>query len=102
MRIDLDGDCSVASAQAIKKLFLDALASGKPTQVGFLGVTRVDLSFFELLRAARSGFAAHGVALTFCADLPEGLSRAAACAEFSELCQGGPQAASGMPEREAS
>ncbi len=77
MRIDLDGDCTVAAARAIKDLLQNALDKGERTQVSLSGVTRADLSLFELLRAARQGFLNRGVELVIVSDIPGHLAPAA-------------------------
>lgn len=85
MRIDLDGDCTVAAARVIKDLLQKALVGGEPTQVSLAGVTRADLSLFELLWAARQGFLNQGVDLVILPDIPEYLGQAAEWTGFSEL-----------------
>jgi ABC-type transporter Mla MlaB component len=85
MRIDLDGDCTVAVARTIKDLLQNALAGGEPTQVSLAGVTRADLSLFELLWAARQGFSNQGVELVILPDIPEHLEQAAAWTGLAEL-----------------
>jgi ABC-type transporter Mla MlaB component len=86
MRIDLDGDCTVAAARVIKDLLQNALAGGEPTQVSLKGVTRADLSLFELLLTARRGFAARGVELVLLPDLPGHLAPGADWTGLPELC----------------
>ncbi|KUG28256.1 hypothetical protein ASZ90_001874 [hydrocarbon metagenome] len=86
MRIDLDGDCTVAAARTIKDLLQSALAGREPTQVSLAGVTRADLSLFELLRAARQGFINRGVELVILPDIPEHLGAAAQWTGLPELC----------------
>jgi len=86
MRIDLDGDCTVAAARVIKDMLQKALDGGEAVQVSLGGVTRADLSLFELLRAARRGFAARGVELVLLADLPGHLAPGAAWTELAGLC----------------
>ncbi|QLA17616.1 STAS domain-containing protein [Desulfolutivibrio sulfoxidireducens] len=86
MRIDLDGDCTVAAARVLKDLFLDALARGEPTRVSFRGIDKADLSFFELLLAARQAFAQKGVELVLLPDLPGHLAFAADWMGLAELC----------------
>ncbi|MFZ5810433.1 MAG: STAS domain-containing protein [Thermodesulfobacteriota bacterium] len=95
MRIDLDGECTVAVAGVLRDLFLDALARGEPTQVSFARIAGADLSFFELLLAAREAFARKGVDLELLPDLPGHLAFAAGWTGLARLCPegGGPQAA---------
>lgn len=101
MRIDLDGDCTVAAARVVKDLLRKALMGGEATQVSLRGVTRADLSFFELLRAARREFSQRGVELTFLSDLPEHLAQAAGWTDIPELCPPGLTAANRNPGRGA-
>lgn len=89
MRIDLDGECTVAVARVLRDLFLDALARGEPTQVSFARIAGADLSFFELLLAVREAFARKGVGLELLPDLPDHLAFAAEWTGLIRLCPEG-------------
>ncbi len=93
MRIELDEDCTVARATALKERFLEALRRGEAAEVSLRGVAQADLSFFELLHAVRHGFERRGVGLVLLPDLPGHLARAAGWTGLAELCPGGAAAA---------
>lgn len=87
MKVDFAGDCSVSVAAEVKARLQEAYASSEPVEVGFAGVSALDMSFFELLHAAKKTFAENGRKIVFHSDLPEEFSQAAAWAGWAGLCK---------------
>ena len=88
MKLDFSGDCSVSAAADVKARLLEALASAEPVEIGFAGVSALDMSFFELLHAAKKSFAEKGHEIAFQPDLPEEFAQEAAWAGWGGLCGG--------------
>ncbi len=71
MKIEFEGELTVERAADIKQQLLDALLSGEPVELGFSKATEVDLTFFQLLHAAKKSFSEKQQTLTLKKDLPE-------------------------------
>lgn len=62
-RLRLEGDYTVADAPELKRALQEALAPGVDFDVDISGVTRVDVTFFQVLHAAAATSSQHlGVA----------------------------------------
>ena len=89
MKLAFSGDCSVSEAGGVKARLMEALASSEPVEIGFAAVSALDMSFFELLHAAKKSFAEKNRKVAFQADLPEEFAQQAAWAGWGGLCGGG-------------
>jgi anti-anti-sigma regulatory factor len=68
--IRLEGCIGIASAAELKKLLLQALASGKEVQISPQRATELDVTAVQLLWAARSEARRSGVEFTFTEEVP--------------------------------
>ena len=59
-----DGPLTVRNIVTLQERLLEALQTGLPTEIDCSGATEVDLSFLQLLIAARRSAAGQGSALT--------------------------------------
>ncbi len=86
IRITLEGKHTVSSMHETKQAFLTCLKNRQSIEVSFCDITKVDLSFFELLHTVQRSFAKHDLGLILLPDLPEAHSFAAAWSGFTGLC----------------
>ena len=93
MRLALDGPCTVAEMAALKDRLLQALQRAEAVELSFKNVTRGDLSFFELLLAAKRAFDGKGVPLTLLPDMPPDLAFGAHWTGLAQLCHAAEQGA---------
>ena len=70
MRVTFEGECTVARAEEIRATLLEALGSGESLELDLSGVTRIDLSFCQLLHSLRKSLDPEGPALTVSSTLP--------------------------------
>ena len=89
MRLDFSGECCASQAQEIKERLLAALVSGEPVECHFSGMTAADMSFFELLHAAKKSFTEKGREIVFTPELHGELSREAAWSGWARLLGAG-------------
>lgn len=74
--IRLEGEVDIASAAELKKLLLQALASGSELRVGLEGATELDITALQLLWAAEREARASGRGFSLAGRVPEEISAA--------------------------
>ena len=62
MLVNLEGECTVARAQEIKERLLEVLDNGQPLELDLRAVTKIDLSFCQIIHALRATCQARGLA----------------------------------------
>ncbi|WP_027184182.1 STAS domain-containing protein [Desulfovibrio inopinatus] len=85
MNIEFEGDLTVERAADIKQQLLDALSTGESVELGFSKAADADLTFFQLLHAAKKSFAARQQPLILKKDLPEHLAFKAQVSGMEEI-----------------
>jgi anti-anti-sigma factor len=83
--IRLEGEVGIASAAELKKLLLQALASGRELRVDLEGATELDVTAWQLLWAAEREARGSGVGFALAGRLPEKISAAVRDAGFDEF-----------------
>ena len=77
VRIRFEGDCTVARAEELRDGLLAAIREGGPVELDFSSVTRIDMSFCQLILALRKSPACQAAGLSLVPNLPPGLAEAA-------------------------
>ncbi|GAB7081679.1 STAS domain-containing protein [Megalodesulfovibrio paquesii] len=91
MEITFPPHCTVEHAQAIKATLLQALQAGGDVHCSFSRVAEADLSFFQLLTAARRSCEDAGVALICARDLHPDFRCAALATNWGDLIASHPK-----------
>ena len=86
--IRLEGEVTIASAAELKKLLLQALASGSELRVELEGATELDITSLQLLWAAGREARRSGRGFTLAGKVPEEISAMANDAGFEDFLQG--------------
>ena len=74
--ITLKGEVNIFCAAELKKSLMEALESGKELRVDLEGVTEVDITALQLLRAAENAATASGTGFTVQGSISEDASAA--------------------------
>ncbi|MBF0610530.1 MAG: STAS domain-containing protein [Magnetococcales bacterium] len=77
MEITLEGDFTIERADALHNRLQEALQQKQPVSLFFAGMGYADMSFFQIIHAARQSFANKRITLTLQPDLPQHLSHKA-------------------------
>jgi anti-anti-sigma factor len=83
--IRLEGSIDIASAAELKKLFIQAFASGHEVRVELDGATDLDVTAVQLLWAARREAKVMGVEIALTGQAPEQVGSSLRQAGFQEL-----------------
>jgi anti-anti-sigma factor len=81
----LEGAIDIASAAELKKLFIQAFASGHEVRVDLDGTTDLDVTAVQLLWAARREAKVSGAEFAFTGQAPAPVASALRQAGFTEL-----------------
>jgi len=81
----LEGAIDIASAAELKKLFIQAFASGHDVRVEMDGATDLDVTAVQLLWAARREAKVSGVEFALTGEVPEAVTSALRQAGFTKL-----------------
>ena len=81
----LEGEINIASAAELKKLLLQALASGRELRVDLEGATEVDVTALQLLWAGKREARGSGRRFTLAGRVPQEISAAVSDAGFEEF-----------------
>lgn len=73
MPMTLSGSYRVERALELRDNLMNMLAKGHGVEVSFALLQEVDLSFFQVIHAARKSFGKKGVPFTLLGDLPQSL-----------------------------
>ena len=85
MRVKIAGDCTVARAEELRTLLLEALSSGKSLEIDLSGVTAIDLTFCQILHALQQSCVSRGTELTLGDNLPIDLAEQAVLCGLPEI-----------------
>jgi anti-anti-sigma factor len=80
--VRLEGEIDIASAAELKKVLLEALASGRELRVDLERAAELDVTALQLLWAAEREARRSGVGFTLAGRVPEAISAAAGDAGF--------------------
>lgn len=89
MRIRFEGDCTVARAEELRDELLAALDQGGRLELDFSAVTRIDLSFCQLVLALGKSPAAQRAGLLLEQNLSPGLADVARRCGLPEIVPAG-------------
>jgi anti-anti-sigma factor len=81
----LEGEINIASAAELKRLLLQALASGRELRVDLEGATEVDVTALQLLWAGEREARGSGRGFTLAGRVPEEISAAVSDAGFEKF-----------------
>jgi anti-anti-sigma regulatory factor len=81
----VEGEINIASAAELKKLLLEALASGKDLRLDLGGATEVDVTTLQLFWAAEREARRLGVGFTLLGCVPEPISITLGIAGFEKF-----------------
>jgi anti-anti-sigma factor len=81
----LEGEINIASAAELKRLLLQALASGRELRVDLEGATEVDVTALQLLWAGEREARGSGGGITLAGRVPEEISAAVSDAGFEKF-----------------
>jgi anti-anti-sigma factor len=83
--IRLEGEVDISSAAELKKLLLEALASGRGLRMDLERTTELDVTALQLLWAAEREARGSGVGFSVLGRVPEEISAALSDAGFKEF-----------------
>jgi len=83
--IRMEGEVDISSAADLKKLLIDAVASGKELRVDLERATELDVTALQLLWAAEREARGAVVPVTLAGHLPEAISVAVSDAGFEKF-----------------
>jgi len=99
VRINIEGECTVARAEELRTLLLEALNSGKSIEIDLSSVTAIDLTFCQILHALQQSCVGRGIKLTLLNNLPGDLTEQAVLCGLPEIVS--PATPGTNPETEA-
>jgi anti-anti-sigma regulatory factor len=83
--IHLEGEISITSATELKRLLIEALASGRELRVDLERATELDLTALQLLWAAERAAGGSGTGFMLVGSVPEGIAVALGDAGFEKF-----------------
>lgn len=83
--ICLEGEIDIASAAELKKLLLEALASGKELRVDLARATELDVTALQLFWAAGREASAAGVGFNLAGEVPAAITSTLGDAGFEQF-----------------
>ena len=86
--VRLEGEIGIASAAELKKLLIEALASGRELRVDLERAAELDVTALQLLWAAEREARGSGVGFALAGRVPEAISAAAGDAGFETFPAG--------------